>query len=277
MGCGNHENDLQSSEFGPKAGLVNPEEFPSWIIYEDENFLAVNKPGWLVCHPSKNGPFSSLVGAAREYLGADTLHLVSRLDRETSGVVTLAKNHATASAAQKALDGGGKVSKTYLAILEGRLEGCTTISQPLSDDKKSPVSIKTCCAVQKPSAKSAVSIFTPVSYSRKGGEYTLSEVKIITGRKHQIRAHAQWMGHCVVADKIYGPDETLYLDFVEKGFTPEMAKILPMRRQALHAYEVDFSKVFENIAFRAPLQGDFLEFMDEKQIPLPEKYSAARA
>ncbi len=259
------------SEFGETAGLVDMDEFPSWIVYEDENFLVLNKPGWLVCHPSKNGPLSSLVGAARVYLNADILHLVSRLDRETSGVVTLAKNKQTASVAQKAMDSRGLVSKTYLALLEGRLEGCATISQPLADDKNSLVAIKTCCAVQKPSAKTAVTFFTPISYSQRGGDYTLAKVKILTGRKHQIRAHAQWMNHCVVADKLYGCDETLYLDFAEKGFTPEMAKVLPMKRQALHAYEMDFSKVFENTIFRAPLPNDFLDFMKEKEIDLPSK------
>ena len=134
-------------DFGETAGLVDPEIFPQWIIFEDENFLVLNKPGWLVCHPSKNGPYSSLVGAAREYLQADTLHLVSRLDRETSGVVVLAKNKRTASKAQKALDGKSDVKKQYLAVLRGHMPGAFTISQPLSDDKKSPVFIKTCCAV----------------------------------------------------------------------------------------------------------------------------------
>lgn len=264
------------SEFGEQAGLVDMDEFPTWIVYEDDNFLALNKPGWLVCHPSKNGPLSSLVGAAREYLKADVLHLVSRLDRETSGIVMLAKNKETASTAQKAMDGSGLVSKTYLALLEGRLAGCATVAQPLADDKKSLVAIKTCCAVQKPSAKKAITVFTPLSYSKTGGDYTLAEVKILTGRKHQIRVHAQWLGHCVVADKLYGHDETLYLDFAEKGFTPEMAKVLPMKRQALHAFEADFSRVFPNLVFRAPLQADFLQFMSERQIALPAKYDIAK-
>lgn len=264
------------SEFGEQAGLVDMDEFPTWIVYEDDNFLALNKPGWLVCHPSKNGPLSSLVGAAREYLKADVLHLVSRLDRETSGIVMLAKNKETASTAQKAMDGSGLVSKTYLALLEGRLAGCATVAQPLADDKKSLVAIKTCCAVQKPSAKKAITVFTPLSYSQTGGDYTLAEVKILTGRKHQIRVHAQWLGHYVVADKLYGHDETLYLDFAEKGFTPEMAKVLPMKRQALHAFEADFSRVFPNLVFRAPLQADFLQFMSERQIALPAKYDIAK-
>ncbi len=265
------KNLPHGSEFGEVAGLVDMDEFPSWIIYEDENFLALNKPGWLVCHPSKNGPLSSLVGAAREYLGADILHLVSRLDRETSGIVLLAKNKKTASMAQKALEVHNDVGKTYLALLEGKLVGSYTVSQPLADDKKSLVAIKTCCAIQKLSAKTAVTMFTPVAYSTKG-DYTLAEVKIITGRKHQIRAHAQWINHCVVADKIYGHDETLYLDFIEKGITDEMAKVLPMKRQALHAFEMDFSKVFSGLKFRAPLQDDFKKFMADYGIELPEKF-----
>ena len=81
-----------SDKFGESAGLVDMDEFPSWIIYEDANYLALNKPGWLVCHPSKNGPLSSLVGAARVYTGLEVMHPISRLDRETSGVVVLAKN-----------------------------------------------------------------------------------------------------------------------------------------------------------------------------------------
>jgi len=267
------ETDKPNAQgLGEKAEIVDLNEFPKWIIYEDENFLVVNKPGWLVCHPSKNGPCSSLVGAAREYLKADVLHLVSRLDRETSGVVVLAKNHATASVAQGAVDGRGRVEKKYLAILEGDMRGEMTVSQPLSDDKNSLVFIKTCCAVQKLSAKSAVTVFTPVSYSKIGGNFTLAEVKILTGRKHQIRAHALWAGHSVVGDKIYGPDETLYLDFIEKGFTEDMGKILPMRRQALHAFEMDFSRVFEGKKFRAPLLPDFLEFMKLHAIDLPQKY-----
>lgn len=259
-------------DFGETAGLVDPEVFPQWIIFEDENFLVLNKPGWLVCHPSKNGPYSSLVGAAREYLQADTLHLVSRLDRETSGVVVLAKNRHTASKAQKALDGKSDVKKQYLAVLRGHMPGTFTISQPLSDDKKSPVFIKTCCAVQKLSAKSAVTIFKPIALSTNPDfePCTLAEVEIITGRKHQIRAHAQWMGHQVVGDKIYGPDESIYLDFIEKGFTEEMAKILPIKRQALHAHMMDFGKIFPGMTFRAPLLQDMKDLLASRGINYTE-------
>lgn len=255
--------------FGETAGLVNPDEFPSWIIFEDDNFLVLNKPGWLVCHPSKNGPYSSLAGAAREYLKTDALHLVNRLDRETSGVVVLAKNRETASAAQKAMMDKKLVGKKYIAILEGHLLANVVVSQPLADDKDSPVAVKSCCAVRKLSAKKAFTEFSPraLSQNPQYGKATLAEVKIGTGRKHQIRVHAQWMGHHVVGDKIYGEDENFYLQFIDKGVTDEMLQRLQMRRQALHCLEMDFSKIFPKAVFRAPLKPDMLEFIESRFSP----------
>ena len=70
-----------------QAPLVDLDEMAQWILHETDDLLVFNKPGWLVCHPSKNGPLSSLVGAAREYTGLEKLHLVARLDRERAGGV----------------------------------------------------------------------------------------------------------------------------------------------------------------------------------------------
>ena len=101
---------------GVDAPLIDPRKWPEWIIFEDEHILVLNKPGWLVCHPSKNGPWSSLVGAAKEYLGVESIHLASRLDRETSGVVLLAKHRGAASKWQKAIekkDGKAGISDNF--------------------------------------------------------------------------------------------------------------------------------------------------------------------
>ena len=103
---------------GADAPLIDPQKWPEWIIFEDEHILVLNKPGWLVCHPSKNGPWSSLVGAAKEYLGVESIHLASRLDRETSGVVLLAKHRGAASKWQKAIE-KKTVRRAYLTILNG--------------------------------------------------------------------------------------------------------------------------------------------------------------
>lgn len=79
-------------------------------------------------------------------------------------------------------------------------------------------------------------------------------------------------GHSVAGDKIYGPDETLYLDFVERGFTPEMAEILPIKRQALHAAAMDFGDAVPELNLRAPLPKDLREFAEKYGIEVPEKY-----
>lgn len=250
-----------TEHFGEDAPLTTLEEFKTWIVREDDDFLVLNKPGWLVCHPSKNGPMSSLVGAARVYLNdAPNVHLVSRLDRETSGLVVLAKHKKAASLSQKAIE-DKKVSKKYLAIMRGKMEGLYTVSQPLAEDKASRVVVKQACAVDRGSAKSAVTIFRPLRYSDKLTPLCLCEVQIITGRKHQIRAHAKWLEHEIVGDKIYGPDDNIYLRFIESGLGSQDLELLLMPRQALHAYELDFTKVIPNMRLRAKPPADFEEFM----------------
>ena len=237
---------------GP-ARIISPEEVASWIIYEDERLLVFDKPGDIVCHPSKAGPWSSLVGAAREYTQLPTVHLVFRLDRETSGVIVLAKDPAMASWLQVAMQ-RRVVGKTYLALVTGVLRERTLVDQPLGDDTQSPVFIKS--AVREDGQR-AVSLFEPLEI---GERYTLVRVVTETGRKHQIRAHAQWLGHSIVGDKIYGPDSRLYLDFIDHGWTPAIEEKLLLRRQALHCSEIDLRAAGLSHVFSAPLAADIKAF-----------------
>ena len=237
--------------------LIEPAEFRAWILHEDERLLVVNKPGDIVCHPSKNGPWSSLVGAAREYLELPAVHLVFRLDRETSGVVVLAKDARTAGRLQKAMQ-RRQIGKVYLAVLEGDVPGPVTVDQPLGPDPDSCVTIRTkVVAADSPGAQAAVTHFEPVA---RGGGVTLARVRLETGRKHQIRAHALWLGHAVVGDKLYGPDERLYLEFARHGWTERHAASLPLSRQALHCAEIDLRPAGEPHVFRAPLPAELGAF-----------------
>lgn len=236
--------------------MIAPEEVPGWILYEDERLLVVNKPGDVVCHPSKAGPWSSLVGALREYSGLPTVHLVFRLDRETSGVVVLAKDAKMASRLQVAMQ-KRTIGKLYQAILTGELRGAVTVNQPLGDDVTSPVFIKSAVVGDDEGGQSAVSHFFPESM---GGGFTLASIVTDTGRKHQIRAHAQWLGHSIVGDKIYGPDARLYLDFIDTGWTDALAAKLFLPRQALHCAEIDLRAAGIQHVFRAPLTEDLREF-----------------
>lgn len=241
------------------APLIAPDELPTWIVERNADFLAFNKPGWVVCHPSKNGPWSSLVGATREWLGAETLHLVSRLDRETSGIILIALNRDAASRAQKAVERRW-VSKTYLAILEGELREPQLVDAPLRRDTASPVLVKQCVG-DGPDAQNAVTFFEPL-LAQNG--YTLARVALYTGRKHQIRAHAQHIGHCVVGDKLYGRDERLYLEFCEKGWGARHDAELELPRQALHAAKLEFKSPEFVRTFTAPLPSDMENFLQEK-------------
>ena len=255
-----------AERFGRDAPLTTLPEFTSWIIHEDGDTLVLNKPGWLVCHPSKRGPWSSLVGAAREYLKLDRIHLVSRLDRETSGVVVLAKNRRTAGMLQSALQ-DRQVDKRYIAILKGCLEVPVTVRRRLARDLDSPVYIKQTVRRSR-SARSAQTDFKPIQVEVG---YTLAEVRPITGRKHQIRAHASWLGTPLVGDKIYGPDANLYLDFIENGWSESMAAVLEMPRQALHAIELRFALADRCLTYRAPPASDFVAFCRQKLNIAPDQ------
>jgi 23S rRNA pseudouridine1911/1915/1917 synthase len=241
--------------------MILPEELPGWIVHEDEHLLVLNKPGDVVCHPSKAGPWSSLVGAAREYTGRDVMHLVFRLDRETSGVVVLAKDPPTASRLQRAMC-ERRVGKAYLAVLTGELAAEVTVTQPIGDDTESPVFVKS--AVQ-PDGQSAVTRFIPQA---SGGGFTLARIVTETGRKHQIRVHAHWLGFPIVGDKIYGPDSRLFIEFIDHGWTPALAERLLLPRQALHCAEIDLGPAGYSHVFAAPLPADMRAFCDSRGLPL---------
>ena len=247
--------------------MIAPEEVPTWIVHEDDRLLVLNKPGDVVCHPSKAGPWSSLVGAAREYAHLAASHLIFRLDRETSGVVVLAKDAEMASRLQKAMQ-HRLVRKTYLAILTGDVRAPVTVDQPLGDDEASPVFVK---SAVRPDGQPSVTHFTPLS---SAGGYTLARVKTESGRKHQIRAHAQWLGHSLVGDKIYGPDARLFIEFIENGWSEALAAQLILPRQALHCSEIDLTPAGVEKIFHAALPADMNDFCTAHGLTVPSDFAA---
>jgi 23S rRNA pseudouridine1911/1915/1917 synthase len=243
---------------GADSPLIDPNSFPNWIIYEDEHILVLDKPGWLVCHPSKNGPWSSLVGAAKEYLGVESVHLASRLDRETSGVVLLAKHRGAASRWQKGIEVKA-VRRSYLTILEGEMDGSREISTFLGKDPNSEVFVKQRVTENSKKSQRAESAFIPLVV-KKG--YTFALVLTRTGRKHQIRVHAQSIGYPLVGEKLYGRDETYYLRFCEGGWKNEWMEDLGMSRQALHGRSLGF--IADDFYYKADLALDMRDFLVEK-------------
>ena len=109
--------------------------------------------------------------------------------------------------------------------------------------------------------QAAVTHFTPLS---SGGGFTLARVVTESGRKHQVRAHAQWLGRPLVGDKIYGPDERCFLEFIAGGWTPALAERLLLPRQALHCAEIDMIGAGLDRVFTAPLPQDLRAFCEER-------------
>jgi 23S rRNA pseudouridine1911/1915/1917 synthase len=248
--------------------LVEPADLRQWVLLDDERLLVIDKPGWLVVHPSKNGPWSSLAGAVREEFKPDAIRFVFRLDRETSGVIVLAKTEAMGGRLGKAIL-QRKIGKLYVALLEGELSAPVTVDQPLGPDPTASVTVKSrVVPADLPGAQQAVTKFHPLV--ARGG-FTLVGVELVTGRKHQIRAHGEWLGHRVVGDKLYGPDPGLYLEFATKGWTERHSALLPITRQALHCAAIDLRPTGLDYLLRAPWPKDLARFAERRmQLPAAE-------
>ena len=208
------------------------------VLFDDDRILVVNKPAGLVCHPTKDGEYSSLVGRIRLHLGNTSGRLVNRLDRETSGLVLIAKSAEVAAELGK-LFGTPAVQNTYLAVVHGHVEASDrTIDAPLGRDEHSRVAIKNCVRDDGASARTTVRVLRV--FERGGRPYSALEIRPMTGRKHQIRIHLAHIGHAVVGDKIYGDDEERYLRFVTGALTPADTASLFLTNHALHAASLAF-------------------------------------
>lgn len=255
-----------ADELPPAAPpLVDRADLRRWVLLDDENLLVIDKPGWLVVHPSKNGPWSSLAGAVREEFKPDAIRFIFRLDRETSGVIVLAKTEAMGGRLGKAVL-QRKIGKLYVALLEGDLAGPVSVNESLGPDPTANVTVKSRVVPPgTPGAQEAQTVFHPLV--ARGG-YTLVGVELLTGRKHQIRAHAEWLRHRVVGDKLYGPDPGLYLEFATKGWTERHSSLLGTTRQALHCAAIDLRPTGLDYLLQAPWPQDLARFA-ERRMDLP--------
>jgi 23S rRNA pseudouridine1911/1915/1917 synthase len=236
---------------------ITADELRSWTIEEFNGITVFNKPAGVVCHPSKDGPWSSLAGAYREVYGCEKVHMPFRLDRETSGVMVLTGVEEQGRRLQRAVQRGA-YSKTYLAVLMGALHGEVQVALRLGANDGGLVRLR-----QAPkcdgSGQEACTRIVPILSSTVG---TLVSVEPVTGRLHQIRAHARAIGHPLFGDKIYGPDESLFVEFIEQGWTQRHERALGLRRQALHCLSVEFGSLNEQGERRltAPLAPDLVKF-----------------
>lgn len=188
------DGDVLTVNVPEKESRIDSKKIPLDIIFEDEDILAVNKPWGIPVHPSKNHASDTLANGIKYYLGENSaIHIITRLDRETSGVVLIAKNTHSAKILTEQMK-NGNIQKEYVAIVNGKTEPEKgIIDAPI--DRDTGIKRKV-----TENGKSAVTEYEVI----KSGE--LSAVRLFpkTGRTHQIRVHLSYIGHPIFGDSMYG-------------------------------------------------------------------------
>ncbi|MCP4134873.1 MAG: RluA family pseudouridine synthase [bacterium] len=226
------------------------------ILFEDANYMAINKPGNLPVHPAGRYFFNTLTAILEEDFGCKFFP-VHRLDRETSGLILMAKNSEAASKIQSSFH---RVKKSYIAIVHGSVNSNEfSIDLPIGPAKNALVRKRR--AAFPGAEESAATHFKKLLTF---GDYTLVKAMPVTGRLHQIRVHLNYAGFPIVGDKIYGLDERFYLEFIEKGLSEELLEKLILPRCALHSRSLLFYHPFldKDILIKAPVPDDFRDFIE---------------
>src|SRR2546430_9026387 len=214
------------------------------IIDETDDYAVVDKPPYLLMHPAKPDGAPTLWKEVRdlfafEIASGGQVSIVNRLDRETSGLVLVAKTAAAARWFGRLMQ-RHQLRKEYLAIVWGWPEWETKIvDAPLDRQGKhqqSAIWLKQMIHPAGAAAQTELRVERQfVRSTPSGNKFSLIRAIPRTGRTHQIRVHLSSVGHPIVGDKIYGPDEQLYLRFIETGWTHELEPRLLLPRHALHS------------------------------------------
>ena len=228
------------------------------IVYEDPRLLVIDKPAGVAVHGGSGVSFG-VIEALRAARPEETLELVHRIDRDTSGLLMIARKPA-ALRALHALMRDGKVEKKYLALVKGKWElGRKRIDVPLRTDIR--VGGERTVKAHE-TGKEAVSVFKPVQFF--GKKASLVEVSLETGRTHQIRVHAAHAGYPLAGDEKYGEEEF-----------NETMKASGLTRMFLHAHQLSFTWPDTGVEFNAsaPLPADLSAVVDALSGPKEKKSS----
>jgi len=237
----------------PKKLEITPEDIPLEIVFEDSDLAVVNKRHGMVVHPAPGNYSGTLVNALMFHMdnlssinGIIRPGIVHRLDKDTSGLLVIAKNDKTHRGLSEQLKHHG-VYREYVALVHGNIRQDTgTIDAPIGRNQKDRKKM----AVTGKNSKEAITHF---SVSKRYGKYTLVTLRLETGRTHQIRVHLSHMGNPVVGDPVYSGGKNEF----------------KMERQLLHARRLGFihPSTNENVEFSCDLPEDFkliLERLDKE-------------
>ncbi|GAC1567720.1 MAG: RluA family pseudouridine synthase [Ktedonobacteraceae bacterium] len=247
-------DEIQLSSLTPAidTGQAHPTAMPLDIVYEDDDLLVVNKAAGMVVHPAPGHHDDTLVNALLAYLPAlrksgDNLRpgIIHRLDKDTSGLIIVAKNtHAQAALVEQMARHA--IVKRYLALVEGNVAlDKGSIDAPIGRDPRRRQQM----AITAVGSREARTYFRVLE---RFARHTLLLLQLETGRTHQIRLHLKAIGHPVVGDPVYGSGSTF--------------KRAPLKRQFLHANQLRFTHPLTGatLELEASLPADLQAVLDEK-------------
>ena len=252
-------DEIEVELTAPPTTDFTPENIPIDIVHEDDTLIVVNKTAGLVVHPAAGSPSGTLANALAYHFqqlpdsGTGVRPgIVHRLDRDTSGLLVVAKTEAALENLSDQFR-DRTVFKSYVALVHGRVSPDSgKIDQPLARDRSN----RTRMAVVR-GGRNALTLYR---VSRSFDRFTLLDVELKTGRTHQIRVHLAWLKHPVVGDETYGAgrDNTIQ--------DPQLrARVRNLNRHFLHAAKLAFThpKTNELVKFESPLPSELSEFIRE--------------
>lgn len=251
-------DEIEVELSAPPVATFTPEDIPLNIIFEDDSLIVVNKRAGLVVHPAAGVHSGTLANALAYHFqnlptraGDIRPGIVHRLDKDTSGLMVVAKNEATHESLADQFR-AREVFKSYVALVHGVVKQQSgRIEQPIARDPRTRIRMAVVRA-----GRGALSLY---KVRRSFKSFTLLDVELKTGRTHQIRVHLSWLRHPVVGDEVYGGGRDKTVQDVRLR-----AAIRKMNRQFLHA---------ERLGFRHPASGEWLQFV----APLPDELTRVLA
>lgn len=246
------EGQILICNYPKETSYFEPEDIPLDVAYEDDDLLVINKQPFITVHPTKNYREHTLANAISYYIRekGDTykLRFVNRLDRDTSGLLIVAKNPHAQDFLNHEME-FDRVIKKYYAIVHGRIDEDGTVDQPIG---KNPDHVAR--RMVREDGAPSVTHYKVLGHGKEedGQDVTLLSLKLDTGRTHQIRVHMDWLGHTLYGDDLYGSPA-----FPEK-----------FGRQALHAYSLTFThpKTGETINIETKMPKDMEDLWNTLKI-----------
>ena len=253
----------------PEPADISPEQIPLDVAYEDEHIIVINKPKSMTVHPAPGHRSGTLVNAVVAYSddlsgigGTERPGIVHRLDKNTSGLLVVAKTDAAHSSLQAQIQ-SRSAERKYLALVWGS----TNFNEAVVDAPigRHPTDRQKQAVIKDTERYTAREAITHLKVLERCDGFTFLEAKLDTGRTHQIRVHCVFIGHPVVGDPTYGGTKRAMPSSYGKLDAPDLLQLIEaLQGQALHAYSLSFDHpaTGKRLSFEVPMPSDTAALVD---------------